>query len=477
MFKFLISLVFVLVFVASCVEDERECAVPADCGDGFTCINEVCVEDTGDTGNTGNTGDTTDTGDTADTGDTSDTGNTGDTSDTGDTSNTGDTADTGNTGNTGPECGNGVTENGEACDDGENNGAYGYCKADCLGKGERCGDDIVQSAYEVCDGNSIKCNEIADMGYVNEAEVICTAFCDKWVLTDCKCATGYEKNAEGKCVDTDECVKGTHDCAAEGSVCTNTEGSFTCACAGNYEGDGKTCTFCDQNDKCGAGCSACAAPTAYCKDNGDKTSQCVQCTETAQCNTGIGEMCNSLNECNDCPFPLTAATWDSGDDNWTKQGLWTNSSGKMVWGSSNSQNSSYTHNLTYGTALILTGCENSGMTFTISLNDDTSWSSESGTDKNQKLYVECSGDGGANWVSMTPPALPSEQTKNSGCTTYYCDGNQSIDRTFSAVSQTWMFPADCLKADGRIRFRANGSTAWDLQNPGWTLDSVELKEF
>ncbi|HPS31435.1 MAG TPA: hypothetical protein PLZ43_14365, partial [bacterium] len=59
----------------------------------------------------------------------------------------------------------------------------------------------------------------------------------------------------------------------------------------------------------------------------------------------------------------------------------------------------------------------------------------------------------------------------------YCDGNKNVDRSFTTTSQTWTFPAACLVSNGRIRFRANGSTSWDLLNPGWTLDNVELKEF
>ena len=448
--KILMSLILVFIVAGCGVEDDIECTDSIDCPGTQVCIDGVCVDDTGNSGNSGDSGNTGNTGNSGDTGNTGNSGDSGNSGNSGDTGNTGNTGDTGNSGNSG--------------DTGD------------TGSGPACGNEIVDGD-EVCDGNRLKCNEIEGMGYVNDAEVLCTTFCDAWITTDCKCAAGFEKDADGLCVDIDECVKETDNCAAEGSECTNTEGSFTCTCAENYEGDGLVCTFCDQNDKCGAGCSACSGDTLYCMDNGDSTSQCVECYQADQCDTVAGEFCTANHVCSLCPLPLTVATWDSGDDGWTKDGAWVNKNSKMEWGSSTKYNSSYTHNLTYGTETVLTHCVNAGVSFTISLSDDTSWESESGTDKNQRLYVECSGNGGTDWVSMTPPTLPSAQTKNSGCTTYYCDGNQSVDRSFSAVAQTWMFPAGCIAPNALIRFRANGSSAWELYTPGWTVDTVEMKEF
>jgi hypothetical protein len=42
-------------------------------------------------------------------------------------------------------------------------------------------------------------------------------------------------------IDTDECTAGTDNCDAN-AACTNTAGSFTCACNTGYKGDGTTCT-------------------------------------------------------------------------------------------------------------------------------------------------------------------------------------------------------------------------------------------
>jgi hypothetical protein len=118
------------------------------------------------------------------------------------------------------------------------------------------------------------------------AEVTCTppATCDSSVATPrCVCPAGYEDVAGdgSNCRDIDECTAGTDDCHA-GATCTNTPGSFTCACnAPAWTGDGKTC--------------ACA--TGY-KAVGD---QCLKdnagtCTAGAECATGycVGGACCAL---------------------------------------------------------------------------------------------------------------------------------------------------------------------------------------
>ena len=42
-------------------------------------------------------------------------------------------------------------------------------------------------------------------------------------------------------LDVDECTLGTDNCHTE-ATCTNTPGSFSCACDGGYSGDGVSCT-------------------------------------------------------------------------------------------------------------------------------------------------------------------------------------------------------------------------------------------
>ena len=41
-------------------------------------------------------------------------------------------------------------------------------------------------------------------------------------------------------IDIDECTAGSHNCAEE-ATCTDTDGSFTCACRSGYSGNGQNC--------------------------------------------------------------------------------------------------------------------------------------------------------------------------------------------------------------------------------------------
>jgi len=54
------------------------------------------------------------------------------------------------------------------------------------------------------------------------------------------CLPGYRLDAGG-CVNIDECADGTDSCSPFAS-CTDTFGSFKCACNAGYSGDGTTCT-------------------------------------------------------------------------------------------------------------------------------------------------------------------------------------------------------------------------------------------
>ncbi|MBR57066.1 MAG: hypothetical protein CMH54_03310 [Myxococcales bacterium] len=55
----------------------------------------------------------------------------------------------------------------------------------------------------------------------------------------CACNSGWISKS-GVCVDIDECLDGMDNCNMR-ATCTNTEGSFECACAEGYVGDGVNC--------------------------------------------------------------------------------------------------------------------------------------------------------------------------------------------------------------------------------------------
>ena len=43
-------------------------------------------------------------------------------------------------------------------------------------------------------------------------------------------------------IDIDECATDADNCDDTNGICTNTEGSFTCACNTGFNGDGVTCS-------------------------------------------------------------------------------------------------------------------------------------------------------------------------------------------------------------------------------------------
>ena len=57
-----------------------------------------------------------------------------------------------------------------------------------------------------------------------------------------------------------KCSKGTHDCDANAS-CSNTAGSFTCACDAGYSGNG---VMCSDINECATGADNCDATHGSC---------------------------------------------------------------------------------------------------------------------------------------------------------------------------------------------------------------------
>ena len=76
----------------------------------------------------------------------------------------------------------------------------------------------------------VQCNETCACLTANTAE------CNKAI--GCLCNTGWDGVDCSQ--DLDECTLGTDNCT-EFSTCTNTEGSFTCACNDGYIDDNGVC--------------------------------------------------------------------------------------------------------------------------------------------------------------------------------------------------------------------------------------------
>jgi cysteine-rich repeat protein len=124
----------------------------------------------------------------------------------------------------------------------------------------------------------------------------------------CTCNNGFKGNGYITCGDVDECELCSHNCEYN-AQCTNTVGSFTCACINGYDGDGLNCTH-----VCETGTHACVSNTT-CVINPDSLIDPYMCTCPSglfgngmyPLNRSISEVearrlgfgCNDIYECED----------------------------------------------------------------------------------------------------------------------------------------------------------------------------------
>ena len=136
-------------------------------------------------------------------------------------------------------------------------------------------------------------------GHCDDRSCSLNAKCVSLTSDECTCEKGFKYNMD-VCEDVDECLLG-NDCD-ENSICTNLQGSYTCACVSGYFGDGKTCQkgscaedMCPLNEEC-------VSPTTLecrCKDGFERnvnsicvdTDECSEkdsCDQSANCTNSIG---------------------------------------------------------------------------------------------------------------------------------------------------------------------------------------------
>ena len=122
------------------------------------------------------------------------------------------------------------------------------------------------------------------------------------------CSAGFEDQANGNCQDIDECSRNTHNCN-QNAECSNTPGSFTCACLAGYRGDGVKC---EEIDECAENIHACDinaacdnTPGAYdCTCNSGWEGNGFNCVDIDECATGA-HACHSFGTCTN-----TAGSYD-----------------------------------------------------------------------------------------------------------------------------------------------------------------------
>ncbi|XP_072017210.1 uncharacterized protein [Amphiura filiformis] len=129
-----------------------------------------------------------------------------------------------------------------------------------------------------------------------------------------ECAVSPE-NCDPNAAYVDECALSTDNCDAN-AACTNTDGSFTCACNVGYSGDGVTCTDIDEcvisSDNCdaNAGCTN-TVGSFICECNAGYSGDGVTCTDINEC-TSSTDNCDATATCTNTVGSFTCACITAG---------------------------------------------------------------------------------------------------------------------------------------------------------------------
>ena len=103
---------------------------------------------------------------------------------------------------------------------------------------------------------------------------------------DCACQSGFSGNGSS-CIDQNECLIHQHNCS-EVAECQNTNGAYSCACTAGFQGDGLRC---DDVDECSTGQHNCSN-VALCGN----VFGSFNCTCMAGY-SGDGVSCDDIDEC------------------------------------------------------------------------------------------------------------------------------------------------------------------------------------
>ncbi|HEY5920588.1 MAG TPA: EGF domain-containing protein, partial [Kofleriaceae bacterium] len=203
-------------------------------------------------------------------------------------------------------CGDGQVDGDEACDDGASTADDG-CSASCR----------VEAGY-TCTGSPSTCSDINECATSNGGCSPNASCMNTPGSFTCACAAGYSGDGV-TCDDIDECATNNGGCSANAS-CANTAGSRSCACNAGYDGDGVACTDIDECATANGGCAGtctnsvgsytCACPTGFTLDTNGHA--CNDVDECATDNGGCAQLCTNTSGSFSCACHANYTLADDG---------------------------------------------------------------------------------------------------------------------------------------------------------------------
>lgn len=189
-------------------------------------------------------------------------------------------------------------------------------------------------------GSTAKSQCICGAGYYKNLTLNGNASASLYCSVCNSCPVGYKMagcggTAEGECIDVDECAGGTSSCDRQHANCTNSVGSFQCACHGSFYGaDGTLCSACPPNSASPNGSTtmmACSCKTGFTTGDGstvvveDALEMCVTSLEVEVATSGQSMPClagyNASAEYCGASAGTTGDVWlrvGWSDDSWTE---------------------------------------------------------------------------------------------------------------------------------------------------------------